>query len=81
MEEVAGAGGSRRGSWQLPVHVPVAGTAPGALQTVLCPVLARSPPCSTTNREAQLSSQSHEELTAAEGSCLPALTTEPQEKL
>lgn len=53
----------------------------GALQTVLCPVLVCSPRSSATNREGQLSSPSHEERTAADGSCLPAVTTEPREKL
>lgn len=51
------------------------------LLAVLCPVLVRSPRSSTMNREGQLSSQSYEERTAADGSCLPAVTTEPQEKL
>lgn len=56
----------------------------GALQTVLavlCPVLVHSPHSCTMNRERQLSPQSHEERTAADGSCLPVVTTEPQEKL
>lgn len=79
-----GRGGSRRGLWQLSLNLPGAGSVPGALQTVLavlCPVLVHSPHSCTINREGQLSSQSYEERTAADGSCLPVVTTEPQEKL
>lgn len=48
---------------------------------VPCPVLVHSPHSYTMNRECQLSSQSYEEHTAADGSGLPVVTTEPQEKL